>query len=69
MRHRKADNASGANLYSDDQTIGYVVFRCQIQCVKAAEDMIDFIIRNLPEQTQAYILPSNWYTVSCELLS
>ncbi|KAF9253187.1 transcriptional regulator family: Fungal Specific TF [Penicillium roqueforti] len=64
MRHRKADNASGANLYSDDQTIGYVVFRCQIQCVKAAEDMIDFIIRNLPEQTQAYILPSNWYTVS-----
>ncbi|KAJ6138510.1 transcriptional regulator family: Fungal Specific TF [Penicillium samsonianum] len=62
--HPKADNAPGVNLYSEDQTIGYVVFQCQIQCVKAAEDMIDFIMRNLPEQTQAYILPSNWYTVS-----
>ncbi|KAJ5360354.1 hypothetical protein N7517_009545 [Penicillium concentricum] len=63
--HRpKIDNAPGVNLYSEDQIVGSVVFECQIQCVKAAEVMIDFIIRNLPEQTQADILPSNWYTVS-----
>ncbi|KAI9924202.1 hypothetical protein MW887_007152 [Aspergillus wentii] len=64
VHHRKADNAPGVNLYSEDQIIENVVFQCQIQCVKAAEDMIDFIITNLPEHTQAYILPSNWYTVS-----
>jgi hypothetical protein len=68
VHYQKADNASSVNLYSEDQIIGTVVFQCQIQCVKAAEDMIEFIIRNLPEQTQAHILPSNWYTVSCKLL-
>ncbi|KAJ5165099.1 uncharacterized protein N7500_006929 [Penicillium coprophilum] len=64
VHHSKAENASGVNLYSEAQIIGNVVLQCQIQCVKAAEDMIGFIVRNLPEQTQAYILPSNWYTVS-----
>ncbi|CAI7628443.1 unnamed protein product [Penicillium palitans] len=64
VHRRKAENAPGISLYSEEQTIGYMVSQCQIQCVKAAEDMIHFIFRNLPEQTQAYILPSNWYTVS-----
>ncbi|KAK4865055.1 hypothetical protein LT330_001678 [Penicillium expansum] len=64
VRQPKEDNAPGVSLYSEDQIIGHMVFQCQIRCVKAAGDMIDFITRNLPEQTQAYILPSNWYTVS-----
>lgn len=55
------------SLYADDpQVMPHVVLHCQLNCAKAAGDMIEFIARNLPEQTQAYILPSNWYTVSCK---
>ncbi|KAL4787186.1 hypothetical protein BJX76DRAFT_363952 [Aspergillus varians] len=58
-------NILRARLYSDNpQVMPHVVLHCQLNCVKAAGDMIEFIARNLPEQTQAYILPSNWYTVS-----
>lgn len=69
MHHRKTNNVSGPSLYLDDQVMQHVVYQCQIQCTKAAGDIIEFIVKNLPEQTQAYILPSNWYTVSCESLS
>lgn len=64
----RTENARGIGLYADDdQIMPHVVLQCQINCTKAAADMIEFIIRNSPEQKQAYILPSNWYTVSCEL--
>ncbi|KAL4929868.1 fungal specific transcription factor domain-containing protein [Aspergillus undulatus] len=60
------NNASSTRLYTDDQILSDVVLRCQLNCTRAAADMIAFIARNRPEQTQtqAYILPSNWYTVS-----
>ncbi|PYI35620.1 hypothetical protein BP00DRAFT_477662 [Aspergillus indologenus CBS 114.80] len=61
----RTENARGTGLYADDdQIMPHVVLQCQINCTKAAADMIEFIIRNSPEQKQAYILPSNWYTVS-----
>ncbi|KAL4797621.1 fungal-specific transcription factor domain-containing protein [Aspergillus venezuelensis] len=55
--------ASGS-LYTDEQILPHVVVLSKLNCARAAADMIEFIARNSPEQTQAYILPSNWYTVS-----
>ncbi|GKZ38367.1 hypothetical protein AbraIFM66950_010524 [Aspergillus brasiliensis] len=65
IHQQKAENAPGTGLYAeDDQLMPHVVFKCQVNCTKAAIDMIEFIVRNSPGQKQAYILPSNWYTVS-----
>ncbi|KAK1143730.1 hypothetical protein N8T08_006131 [Aspergillus melleus] len=65
IHQQRTDNAPGNGIYADDnQIMPHVVFQCQVNCTKAAIDMIEFIVRNSPEQKQAYILPSNWYTVS-----
>ncbi|KAH8431058.1 fungal specific transcription factor domain-containing protein [Aspergillus melleus] len=65
IHQQRTDNAPGNSIYADDnQIMPHVVFQCQVNCTKAAIDMIEFIVRNSPEQKQAYILPSNWYTVS-----
>ncbi|KAJ5362792.1 hypothetical protein N7541_003636 [Penicillium brevicompactum] len=64
MNDQKGNAETERSLYSDDQIMQHVVSQCQIQCTKAAADIIEFITRNLPGQTEAYILPSNWYTVS-----
>ncbi|RAL15901.1 Zn(II)2Cys6 transcription factor [Aspergillus homomorphus CBS 101889] len=65
IHQQRTNNAPGSGLYADDdQIMPHVVFQCQVNCTKAATDMIEFIVRNSPEQKQAYILPSNWYTVS-----
>ncbi|KAL4940749.1 hypothetical protein BDV06DRAFT_213205 [Aspergillus oleicola] len=55
---------ANGSLYTDDHVMPHVVLLCQLNCTRAAAEMIEFIARNSPEQTQAYILPSNWYTVS-----
>lgn len=68
IHQQKAEIAPSTGLYADDdQIMPHVVFQCQVNCTKAAVDMIEFILRNSPGQKQAYILPSNWYTVSCTL--
>ncbi|KAJ5118480.1 hypothetical protein N7526_010117 [Penicillium atrosanguineum] len=64
LHHQGAGSTPAFGLYSDDQIMQHVIFQCQVQCTKAARDMIEFIVRNLPEQKQAYLLPSYWYTVS-----
>ncbi|CAG8048987.1 unnamed protein product [Penicillium salamii] len=64
MNHQNSNVPVERSLYSDDQIMQHVVSHCQIQCTQAAADIIEFITRNLPGQTEAYILPSNWYTVS-----
>ncbi|PYH64284.1 Zn(II)2Cys6 transcription factor [Aspergillus vadensis CBS 113365] len=65
IHQKKAESAPSTGLYADDdQIMPHVVFQCQVNCTKAAVDMIEFILRNSPGQKQAYILPSNWYTVS-----
>ncbi|CAG7923239.1 unnamed protein product [Penicillium olsonii] len=64
MNHQNSKVSSERSLYSDGQIMQHVVSHCQIQCTQAAADIIEFITMNLPGQTEAYILPSNWYTVS-----
>ncbi|GCB27388.1 putative transcriptional regulatory protein YJL206C [Aspergillus awamori] len=65
IHQQKAENAPGTGLYADDdQIMPHIVFQCQVNCTKAAIDMVEFVVRNSPGQKQAYILPSNWYTVS-----
>ncbi|KAJ5311987.1 hypothetical protein N7508_002817 [Penicillium antarcticum] len=64
IQQHNLDTATTACIYRDEQLLPHVVSQCQIHCIQAAADIIDFIVRNLPERTQAHILPSNWYTVS-----
>ncbi|PLB48400.1 hypothetical protein P170DRAFT_359323 [Aspergillus steynii IBT 23096] len=67
IHQQTTDSAPGNGLYADDdQIMPHVVYQCQVNCTKAAADMIEFIVRNSPQQKQAYILPSNWYTVSSQ---
>ncbi|GKZ52794.1 hypothetical protein AnigIFM49718_003446 [Aspergillus niger] len=67
IHQQKAENAPGTGLYADDdQIMPHIVFQCQVNCTKAAIDMVEFVVRNSPGQKQAYILPSNWYTVSSQ---
>ncbi|KAJ5746938.1 uncharacterized protein N7511_008634 [Penicillium nucicola] len=64
IQQHDPDASPQTSLYRDEQLLPHVVSQCQIHCFKAASDIIEFIVRNLPERTHAYILPSNWYTVS-----
>ncbi|GAT31018.1 hypothetical protein RIB2604_03800100 [Aspergillus luchuensis] len=56
IHQQKTESAPSTGIYADDdQIMPHVVFQCQVNCTKAAVDMIEFILRNSPGQKQAKI--------------